>query len=214
MPLVNQTTAAVARVRIVGSLHGSIVYNVLNFGTPDQVNDGDYTDLLTQLATAVIDCVRSTLLPAVSSDYRLLKVTSQIVSTPKSDEHIQEALGTDVGALGAGDVSFVAGVMSIKTGRGGRSFRGRTFIAGIPEGGIEQSRLTPGQLTLLIAFAACLAGKFVGGQATNTWVLGVLSTVRNKVKLTSITAGFTPASQLVVTSQVGSMNSRKLGRGI
>jgi len=216
MPIVqNFTGAAIAQARIRGELHGQSCFNVMHFATEVVPNDVDYSNLLNLLATAILECVTSALLPGLSSEYSLSGVDAKTIMPYQSDPEFVAPATSAVGALGASDASFVAAVISGRTGRGGKSYRGRHYIPGIPEAGISQSTMTGGQLALIVAFASCMAGKYVGLSKTDpNWRWGVLSRFKNKQAVALAATSFTPYSSIIVNANVGSMNSRKLKRGI
>jgi hypothetical protein len=192
------------------SLHGSSCLNVYHFkgsssfsSLPDLLND-------------VIGCVRTALLPALSVDAKLVNVRGKTIYPALSDESIISGGAGDVGAVATdSDVSFAAGLLSLRTGLGGRSNRGRKYIAGVPESGISQSRLTTGELALLLTFATCLANKFISGFSTDPYFIGVLS--RKKMKppqSLSALAAFRACESISVSGVLATQVRRKLGRGI
>lgn len=202
----------VARVVIQGELHGQQTINVLHFGSEGAVPP-DVTTNLQNLIAAVLTCIRDTLLPAVSQDWKLQQVTAKQLYPTATDERVVLAEPTDVGAIaGDGDVSFTAQLLQIRTGLAGRTNRGRMFIAGVPEGGVSQSRLTPGQLALIAAFAACLVSEFIG-QPAPAWNLGILSRKNLQQNYSNAHTNFRLATSVQATNLVATMRSRKVGKG-
>lgn len=121
---------------------------------------------------------------------------------------------TDVGVLTEGLPTFNAQLLAIRTGKGGRSFRGRMFVPPPPESGQSQSKLTPGQLILLTAFAACLIAKFIADKPATAWRLGVYSRKLGGEKYQTAAAGWTFAKSVTASDVIATMHSRKIGVGI
>lgn len=198
----------VGEVSVVGEMHGQQTYNVYHFGSSGAVPN------LAGIVAAILDCFRTHLLPVLSSEWKLLEVRSRVIYPAPTDEVVTQALPTDVGALTQAFPSFVAVVMSLRTGTGGRSFRGRKYLAGIPETRGENSKITAPQLAAIIAFAACMLDKLGKGSVNKTvnadWV--VLSRkVAGPGK--DYAAGSNSISSVLVREDLGTMRSRKLGRG-
>jgi hypothetical protein len=81
---------------------------------------------------------------------------------------------------------------------------------------VNQSKLTDNGLAKLVAFAACMAGKFI--KAANAvdnppWEIGVLSRTQAKVQGETLETSFTPATVLTAQRVVGVMRSRRIGHG-
>lgn len=207
--------AGIARARIIGRNHAGQTVNVCHFATNIVGYDAaNPADALTRLATALLECVRDALLPAVPSDWRLIKITAQGIGPTLSDEVEVQALGTDIGEGTASDVSFAAQLLSLKTGKGGRSKRGRMFCPPPPEDGVTESALTPGQVALLAAFAACLATKFLTPNGTqDDWRLAVLSRKLLAANNNNFDLAVTEVTTITANSLVATMRSRKFGKG-
>jgi hypothetical protein len=190
-------------------LHSQRCVNVYHFKGSN--NFASLEDLIND----VISCIRTSLLPALSVDCKLINVRGKTIYPALSDEAILSGNAGDVGGIATGgDVSFAAGLMSLRTGLGGRSNRGRKFIAGLPEDGVTASRLTTGELAALLTFATCLAGKFISNTSTDPYFIGVLS--RKKMKPpTNATAlaAFRSCTSISVSSVVSTQVRRKIGRG-
>lgn len=206
----------VARVRIIGQNHAGVTVNVLHFATAVELGDATtQRNNLIALAQAILDCVRAALLPALPSDWALSRITAQFIGSQLSDEvEAGGVVATDIGEIATdSDVSFAAQQVSIMTGQGGRRKRGRFFLPPPPESGVSNSRLTPGQIALLAAFLACLAGKFIPPGNTTSWRLGVLSRVNMAAANGNALAAFTEGSLLRLNPVLATMHSRKLGQG-
>jgi hypothetical protein len=194
-------------VVVEATLHSQQIINVYHFRGSSGLSS------LQGVINALKDCVVSSLLPALSVDYRLLYVRGKTIYPTLSDEIVVAAGAGDTGGdANQSDVSFAAGLMSLRTGLGGRSNRGRKFIAGIPENGIQSSRLTTPQLAALVAFAACLAGKFVSSFSSSPYFIGVLSRKEIKAGATPLVA-FKTVTTFTNSNVVSTQVRRKVGRG-
>ena len=203
-----------AQARIIGEIHGQETVNVLHFVTNDAIADEAELDtILLALATALLECVITTLLPAVTSDWKAVRCDAKRISPTPSDPMVATADAGSVGALSATSVSFASSLVNVRTGGGGRQGRGRIFLPPPGEGEVAQSSIDPGTLTLITAFLTCIAGKFMGSGKTTPWQLVVLSrkhlsgvgaTYDNSVREVS---SLNPVQDLAV------MRSRRKGHG-
>jgi hypothetical protein len=198
----------IVRVVIKGSLHLQETNNVLHFG---------FTGLepnYLQLITDIIDCIFTTLRPAVSEDWKLEMVSAQQLWPVRLDpiEKTPDAVTQGTGLPGG--VSFSAYLIRVRTGLGGRTNRGRMYIAGTIENDVNLSRLTDSGLAKVVAFAACMVGKFVTTPtSTKAFEIGVLSRKELAAPLANEQVAFTEATSLVAVREVKSMRSRQIGHG-
>lgn len=203
-----------AQARIIGEMHGSQTVNVLNFGTNEQVLDAGQLDtILLQLAQALFDCVRETFLPAVTSDWKLVRVEAQRIYPVLSDPVVVTGISTDVGELGVASTSFIASLVNIRSGIGGRRGRGRMFLPPAGEPQIANSDIDGPTLLLIAAFLACLATKFMGTTPSTDWRLGVLSRTDLAGSIGNFDSAFRVATSLNPVATCASLRSRKKGRG-
>jgi len=201
--------------RIIGEIHGQETVNVFHFATNSQINDeGDLDNLLLQLAEALLDCAITTLLPAVTSDWRLVQCDAKRIYPATSDPIIATAPSDSVGQRGPTSVSFACSLINKRTGNGGRTGRGRMFLPPAGEADITASILENDVLLLLAQFGLCLAGKFLGSSASTTWRMGVLS---HKLFTQSVGGGFDNAFRIITSfnprADVAVMRSRRKGHG-
>jgi hypothetical protein len=205
--------ASGAKLRIIGKLHGQDCINVLHFGTNTEILDPtQLAELLTQLATAMLACVVDSLLPAVTSNYTILRVEASQLHPVKGDVIEVAAAPGSVGALSPVSASFIATLVNVKTGFGGRSKRGKMFLPPVGEAEATDSLINAGNMDEIIAFLTCVAGKFIGAGATEFWRLGVYSKkLAGPAK--DFNLGFTEALNLVPSNVLAKMGSRKVGRG-
>jgi len=203
-----------AQARIIGEIHGQETVNVLHFVTNDEIADEAELDtLLLALATALLECVITTLLPAVSSDWKVIRCDAKRIAPAVSDPIVATADSGSVGELSATSVSFAASLVNIRTGGGGRQGRGRMFLPPPGESEVSQSSIDPGTLTLITAFLTCLAGKFMGTGATTAWRLGILSNKHRSGIGGTYDNSFREATSLNPVADLAVMRSRRKGHG-
>lgn len=211
--------AAGAQARIAGTLHGQQTMNVLHFATNTVVDDATPpSPLLIALVEAIVDCVLTTLLPAVTIDWKFDFVDAKFIhvgggNAGFTDPVIQTAPANSVGGLGVTSVSFASTLVNIRTGLGGRSGRGKMFLPPAGEAQITQSQIDQGTQDLVIAFLTCMAGKFMGTGRTTDWLLGVASRKLAGAHFANFDAGFFVATQLSVNTNVSVLSRRKSGHG-
>lgn len=206
----------IARVRIFGRGHAGQTVNVLHFGDTELISDGNTTILLerlVELATNIMECVVTTLLPALPSDWRLEKVSAQYIGPGGTDDVEVTPAAVAQGAQLNPTVSFGAQLVRVRTGGGGRKGRGRIFLPYPGEDAVTDSKLTAPQLVLLATFLACIAGKYLAPNGTEPFRIGVLSRVLAGVNSANAVAAFREAITLTPVDVMATMHSRKISVG-
>lgn len=215
MPPVAAATGDIWQVLIQGRIEEQQCENVLFFraATPDP-------DVLAGLVADIIECFLTALVPKLSATYTFEQLVARRIYPDTNAEVIYiPAAGVAVQGAAAGDAepSFVSALISLRTTRGGRSGRGRMFIAGIPEGETASSYLlTESDLWLaLLAFCVCMLGKFIVGDppAPASWEWGVFSRKIGGFKAPFLPAGFAPMTEAKPIRLLATTRSRKIGRG-
>lgn len=201
------------QVRVKGFQEGQETNNVLHF-----VCTTATTDVELHLILVLIECFVTHLLPAWSNKWTLDTVVWKRVSPTLSPEFITVPAEAALGALSGDSLpTFNAALVSIRTAQGGRSKRGRMFLAGIPESATIGSRfdLTNATWLAIVAFLACLAEKFVTNEpiGTDQFKIGVYSRKLGGATFPYQMAGFTPAINLSSVALIATMRSRKVGKG-
>jgi len=201
------------QLRFEGQLEGQNVLNVFHFGSLS----GD-TDVLTNLVAVAIACFIEQLLPGVSDKYTLNRVVARQVAPTLGPDFVTTPTGGTGGVTGVdSEPSFVSGLVSIRTNRGGRSGRGRVFLAGIPESSTTQSLLNdPGDFwTALQAWVACMLEHFTEHDpvGTNAWAFGVMSRKIGGSKPPFTSGGFAPVISMNGVRALATTRSRKVGHG-
>lgn len=218
-PLLRRTTmpapwAAVAQLRIVGRLHGSVTNNVMHFATNTVVNDpSTINPLLLQLAQAMLLCVRETLLPALTEEWIPTQVEAKLLHPTETDAQIAPFVAEDVGLLGPTSVSFAASLVNLRSGIGGRRGRGKMFLPPPGEPQIATSEMDPATLALIAAFVACVVSKFVGSGASTPWRLGILSRKDLNAAGGTFDNSFREVTSMVPSKVLARCGSRKVGKG-
>ena len=201
------------QIKIVGRQDGQETNNIWHF-----VCAQSDTDVLLHLIQVFIQCFLTNLLPVLSSSWALERVLWKKVTPALGVENVYVPAGTLTGGGNANALpSFCSAVVSIRTAQGGRSKRGRSFIAGIPESVTTNSTINAADpfWAALLAFAACVLSNFNPGDppAANTWFPAVYSRKIGGSTLPYGAAGYTRVTAILPVSQLGTQRSRKVGRG-
>lgn len=201
------------QVVVKGRMENQETCNVLHFKATTPGGD-----VLIEIVQALASCYVSTLMGGLSTQWVVKNFTYKRVSPTLSPEFIYVPEPLFYGADG-GDAlpSFCSALLSIRTAEGGRSKRGRMYIPGLPEIGCKHSQIDVTQITWpkVVAFAACLANKFIEMEdlGTSKFRIGVYSRKIGGSTFPYGAAGFTPATEILTTTQIATTRSRKVGRG-
>jgi len=206
---------AVARLK--GEIHGQETVNVMHFATNSALGGGADVALLVALAAAIMQCVETVLLPAVTQDWNVTSVETQyigtVIPTSTTDPHVLGPTGAGIGALGPTSVSFAATLIQLRSGVKGRSGRGRWFLPPPGEAQVAQSTIDDPTLTLMVQFLNCLLGKFKLPGATEQFELGVYSRKLGGGNFTNFNNAFFPVQQLSVANKLAVISRRRVGHG-
>lgn len=206
---------AVARLK--GEIHGQQTVNVLHFATNSALGGGADVALLLALAAAIMQCVETVLLPAVTQDWRVTDVETQYIGTvtggATTDPTIVTPTGDGIGQLGPTSVSFAAALMQLRSGLHGRNGRGRCFLPPPGEANVVSSSIDDPGLALFVSFLNCLLGKFVGSGATTDWRLGVYSKKLSGGVFGNFDNSFFEVKQLTMQGKLAVIGRRKIGHG-
>lgn len=176
-------------------------------------------DVLANLLADIAACLL-TLIPILSATYRLDRLKAKVVSPAVgAEEEWVPAPGATAQGASAGDSqpSFVSALISLHTTRGGRSGRGRIYIAGVPEGdtvGSFLNREAP-LWAALAAFLVCMLDKFKSRDvpAAGDYDWGVMSRKIGGLKPPFLAAGYAQITRAVLRDALATTRSRKVGRG-
>jgi hypothetical protein len=215
MPAVLESAAVndCYQIRLIGTQEGVQTNNVLHFLT----RSGD-VDVETHLVAVMVQCFITNILPSLSNDWSLIEARWKKVSPTLGVEHVFVPTGTLTGgSVTNAFPSYVSALTSIRTLVGGRSHRGRMFLAGIPKDASFESQIdTAGSFwTAMLAWLACIATNFIhtGSPGTNEWSMAVYSRKIGGSTLPFGGPGFTAVSELVASPLLATTRSRKVGRG-
>lgn len=207
-------TGEVVQVLVQGTIEAQACENVWYFRA--QAAD---PDVLLHLLADIVACLLP-LIPHLSSTYRLERLKAKIVSPAVGLEEEWTPAPTDTvlgEATGDGRSSYDACLISLRTTRPGRSGRGRTYLAGVPEADTQGSEInTESALWVaLIAFAACMVGKFHPRDVVvaGDYEWGVMSRKIGGDKPPFLPTGFAPVIKATPDNMLATQRSRKVGRG-
>lgn len=203
-----------ARVRLIGTIHGSQTVNVMHFAKTNA--DVDLPTLLGKLQTLaqnVAQCAITNLLPIASDDWSFLRTEAQGVSPIVTDPQIHQTPLPNGGSGGTQGVTIAASLIQIRSGRDGRKGRGRIFLPPSGESHISNGDWDAAWLLALTNFAICLAEKYGEPDGTEEWRLGVLSRKDFSAVGGTVANSFRPATQLAPQQIAASMRTRKKGVG-
>lgn len=213
MPGPPSAAGAIWQVRMVGEMHGQKTVNVLHFQTPGTVDDMEL-----RLIVVLANCFLTHLKPVLSSDFQLKEIRYQFMSAnPPGTEWVYAVSGGTGAGSGTALPSFCSAVIGIQGAIGGRSGKGRISFPGIPEDQTIDSQIDPASplWAALIAFVACVAAAFIneGTPGANfvRWI--IYSRKLGGAKVPFSIAGATHVLSAAPKANVGTINSRKIGRG-
>jgi hypothetical protein len=207
-------TGEIVQVLVQGTIEEQQCENVWYFRA--QAID---PDMLLHLLTSIAQCLVA-LLPVLGSTYRLDRIKGKVVAPAVgAEEEWLPAPTDDVQGAHAGDTlpSYASALISLYTTRGGRSGRGRIYLAGVPEGETTASFINrEGNLwPALIAFAACMLDKFKSRDVpvAGNYDWGVMSRKIGGAKPPFIVGGYAQITRAVPKDLLATTRSRKVGRG-
>lgn len=212
--MAQQVFQDLARVRIVGEIHGSETVNVLHFARFN--SDVDLPTLLGKLqllAQNVVECAIDNLLVGISSDWTFRRVEAQGVKPIATDPQIAQAPAGTNGAGGPQGVTIAASLIQLRSGRDGRKGRGRIFLPPAGEASIANGDWDAQWLLRLTNFCICLANKFGEPAGTEEWRIGILSRKDFNAVGGTVANSFRAATQLAPQALAASMRTRKKGVG-
>lgn len=198
------------RCAVVGDVDSQEVVNTLSFFVPVAA-----PDLLTvsTIANAVMEWVENEMLPALSSEYTVLRVEGRAMNGPNGAVFNATPIGTGAGAIaGTALANNESVAISFRSGQAGRSYRGRNYWPLLVGG----QKATSNEVSTL--FVAAALGIYV---ALNGIVRNYIADAFHVVASTvangnpRVTALLTQVASYIVTDlTVDSMRNRLPNRGI
>lgn len=203
------------QVRLVQRQEGQEVQNVFHF-----VEETATADVELHLILVLINCLITNFKPVATSKWEFVEARWKRVTPTLGPEMITRTGDVDTG--GGSEValpSFCSAVVSEHTLLGGKSKRGRFSMAGIPEADTTDSFITDASSYWvgLVNFAACVAAAFVNiGEplGSDQFALAIYSRKLGGSSFPYNAVGFEKVSQLVPQRLIGTIRSRKQGRGV
>lgn len=170
------------RIAMEFNLAGKVVVNVYHVTTTDPI----VTVKLNEIAQVFIDWWTADLSTRVSEDIELFSVTALNLNV-ENGEKITIAVTPVVpgGEIAPAIANNVALVVSMKTDKTGRSFQGRTYLAGFSENAVTNNNIS-------VAKASSVAGDYTELDAD-------LDTVNANLVVGSFQAGGVPRVEGVAT---------------
>lgn len=210
------------RLKLVGELHGQATETAFHFLTNSSWNGNssykvELTDLMTHFVANIVPKVQ-----LFASQEWVAKTVIGITLIPKAEVFIETRLPNGTGTQPDNCLpSFCAGLLSLRTGFGGRSRIGRLYIPGVAEGLSSASRLEGQYLSLLSGIGASLL-QFYGPSGSVPWVrygvfsrkLGVTKSSIPAPTLTYHQGGFARIDSVIARPEIATMRRRKLARGV
>jgi hypothetical protein len=210
------------RVTLIGELHGQATQTAFHFmtNTSGNVNNSYTTELTDLMANFVAQIVPKVQLFACQE--WAAKTVLGITLIPKAQVFMETRLASGTGTQPDNSLpSFCAGLLSLRTGAGGRSRIGRLYIPGVAEGLSSTSRLEGNYLSLLSGIGASLLSQY-GPSGGFPYVrygvfsrkLGVTRNPGPPPTLSYSSAGFMIINSIIARPEIATQRRRKLARGI
>jgi len=203
-----------SHLTLVQNLHGQTIQNGYYFTNRDGFNDADTAAQLGLLINHFTLFIMPHLKNMQSQElvYRAL-VANQIY--PVNGLIVESVIETSQGNLADESLpSYCAAILTLRSGFGGSSNRGRSYYAGICETDTQGSRLSPDLLALLQNLGQQLVNTFGYAAGINPFVY-----VINSRKMGSDESGSPNANgiriirQVIARSVLGTQRHRKIGIG-
>jgi len=141
-----------------------------------------------------------------------------VTINPKNGPIAELTIESQTGAQGNESLpSYCAAVLSLRTGLGGKSNRGRLYIAGVSEDFSADSRLLPDSLTGLQGIGDELLTRFGPADSLRVYNYGVWSRVRALSAADGpapqVDFAFTQITQCIPRGILGTQKHRQIGHG-
>lgn len=214
------TDFALYHLRLVGVLHGVLTQNGFWFMPSSIAADYDHF----ANCNKIVERFNARIMPYIKEWGNQQWVFQGLVCAtmfPRFGPIVERGYETSQGnQVGESLPSFVAGVLSLRTGLGGRSHLGRTYFPACSEGDSVNSQLTAGARTRLQSIGDALLTGFSATSTDNEFYFGVYSHKLGDQPLPPpavgkyITpAGFQPINQTIARRYLGTCRKRKIGHG-
>lgn len=208
-------------LRLVGQLHGEVTQNGYWFreANEGQLHDDEFN------CWSIVQVFNSNIMPWIKDfactewhGIGLVCATMKPRYGPIVESAWESLSGNQLGEALPGTV---AAVLSLRTGFGGRNRLGRSFYAGIGEVDHQGGKLSPDSHARLKGVGDALLDNFNHTNPAHVFHYGVYSPKLGNVPVPGpgngaliTNAGFTPITQTIPKSVLGTCRKRKLGYGI
>jgi hypothetical protein len=199
---------------LVQNLHGQVIQNGFYFTNRDLFNDADTAAQLSLLISHFTLFILPQIKQIQSQEcvYRAL-VANQVV--PNDGPIVESVIETSQGDLADESLpSYCAAVLTLRSGFGGKSNRGRSYYSGIVETDTSGSRLSANLLTLVQNLGNQLISTFNDAAGINPFVYVIYSRKMGDSETGHPTAnGIRVIRQAIARSVLGTQRHRKIGIG-
>jgi hypothetical protein len=205
-------------ISINGEMHGSVTQNGFHFAK--RVGAAGFGDIITEckgLLTDFTGIVLPTVRTFASDDWHV-KSTLLTCLNPREACLLENRIPTGEGFQPDEALpSFCSGLLSLRTGLGGRSHHGRLYFPGVAEAASENSRLVGEHLTNLSNIGFTILSRY-GGAGTNVkWLYGMYSRRLGVVRdpgpppiLNWFMQGFFEVNETIPRVELATIRKRKL----
>jgi len=195
----------VARVTIEGTYAGQEVVQVLHYKHTGAITGANLDDLL----SAVQGVWEDDFLPILDANYAVIKYTAVDLTAQSNPVHTLLADPGTVGAVGGGGLPGNAAVVLTKrTAKSGRAYRGRTYIPAIAIS--KQDGINTIHTTFVSALLSA-AANLITDPAVINFAFSVLSYFLNGSARNPALAE--PITALSIDTDIDSQRRRLVGRG-
>lgn len=207
------------RAIVVGELHGQLTQTIFHFrgatSSPASTVSAEMNNLYADLTANLVPAMKTPLNQEWhAKSLKLLRISAEPM------EMIDSALTGEGLQTGHSLPSFVAALLSLRTGFSDRSRTGRLYLPGIAEDLSESSRLEGSYLGLFQSFGTLLVNRYGASGTSNNGRLGVFSRKLGVTRVASVpprlaysTVGWTQVTQIIAQVELASCRKRKLRRG-
>lgn len=208
-PTLPALTGNVVMLTLFGTVENQLTLNILYY--EDQTGTvGSITNLNSFIGSWTVPN-QASLLAVSSSDWSLTQYKAQYVNLPAI---IPQYSTTGLPQPGTGPATHepttVAALISKFSQVKGQSGRGRYYIPAIPTAWVTASSINPTFITNYNTYAGKLVNQITSGGITYT--PGIFSR-RGFNKVTGTGGGFSPMSNAIAKTLLGTVRRRRIGRG-
>lgn len=208
------------RLNLIGEIHGQLTNNLFHFRGGVNANMNTHANELTNIHSDFITHMLPKIRAFACDDWKA-KTLLGVSLIPRPGVLVETRIATGDGLqLNDSLPSFCAGLLSFRSGFGGRSGGGRLYIPGVAEDRSEDSRLEGDYLALLNDIGSTLLTRyglsgtaFIARFGTFSRRLGVTRSAGPPVTLNYNMNGFFPSTTFIARPEIATMRKRMLFRG-